>query len=227
MQLGGHRGHVLAEVERDLARDIALAQLQVDHRRVRLGLLAELGRRRAAELQMQRLTFKLAAAGQGQALIAARATGRAAHLVEMGGGAQAGAVRQIADRGIADLELTDLGNDRPPAAGRLELPVGRAVGAGLEANRRLLDAELGQLDPAVQERWQVEYEFRLLHRQHRLIARPRRVGEPGVVDRDPGPQAEVDIEVARDLERPPEAARDLIFERALQPVPVEQQHEPR
>ena len=228
MERGGDRRHLLAEIERDLAGEIARSELQLDGGRVGLGPLHELCDRRAAQLQMQGLTLERTGRGQLQApgRTAIGATSVASDLVEIGDHAAAAAVVDIADRGSRDPQLPDLGDRRRAFRETLfEFPVRGSVGARLQPEHGLGDADLGQHEPAVQQRPEVDHEFGPLHREHRAIARPVRIGKTQVVGGDLGVKRQIDIEWPPDLELAPERGRDAPLQRALEPVPVEQGQE--
>jgi hypothetical protein len=86
-------------------------------------------------------------------------------LGEAGRDLAAAAVIEVADRGVGDPQPADLRNRRRAfGRGFLELPVGRAVRARLEPERGLADTDLRQLEPAMQQRRQIDHELGLLHR---------------------------------------------------------------
>ena len=183
--------------------------------------LAALDRRRL-DLQRDRLAFDLARGRDRRP-----ADGAARQLGQGRGDGSAAAVIPIGDRAVAQLKAADLRNRRRALRrlARLHLPVGRAVRLRFEARRRLGDDHLGQLEAAPQQRRQVDDGLGSRHRDHRRVARPGRIREPRVLDRDPGPEPHVDVEVARDLDLAPERRRGLVLDQTLEPVPVEQDHQ--
>ena len=225
MQRGADRRHVLAEIERDLAGQIARAELQVDGNRNGLGRVLELRDRRTAQLQMQGLTFEGTGRGQRHAVgrAAVRTAGAAPDFVQVRDQIAAAAVIEIADRGSRDPELADLRDRRRALRGTLlELPIGWAVGARLQPEHGPRDADLSQHEPAVQQCPKIDHELGPLDRQHRAIARPLRIGKTQVPGDDPRVKRQIDVERPRDLELAPQRRRDPPLQRPLEPVPVEQ-----
>ena len=127
-------GHLLAELEREIARQIALAEPQAQRHRIRPGGGVELRGRRSAELEVERLARH--GAGGGQRHLAVRAAGAAGHLGETGRDPAPAAVREVVDRRVRDLQPADLGDVRRERKLSRESPVRRTVGSGLQSQAR-------------------------------------------------------------------------------------------
>jgi hypothetical protein len=85
-------------------------------------------------------------------------------------------------------------------SGRAEFPVADALWADFQVQHRLAQTQPGDPHIAAQQGHQFEVEFDLLGGGHRALPGPRRVAETHAVGADCRYPAQVDVEVATDVE---------------------------
>src|SRR5690606_24610824 len=154
-------------------------------------------------------------------VLAARLEARAGDVDAVGAARVVVAQAAVADPRAAQVERLAVACDA-------EVPVaGPAFWMRFGPHIRCVQAQFGQAHAADEQRPQFDLQGEPFGRRHVLVLRPAGVTQPQLPGRDRGQPAQVDVEVAADVETAPGPRLDDAFDRALEPVPVPQQYEHR